>query len=254
MSLLQSKAVIITGASSGIGLAAARLFAQEGAMLVLVARDAKRLETRTQEIRASGGRAIACPGDVTQEGTHRAAIVAAQSEYGRLDCAFNNAGTLGAMRPLADLSAEEWHESIAANLTSAFLAARTQIPAMLKHEGGTLIFTGSFVGNSVSLPGMGAYAAAKAGLSGLVKSIAADYSHLGIRANALLPGGTDTEMAGSAQNKEWAATLHPMRRIARPQEIAQAALFLASEMSSFVNGSNLWADGGNAATKVQAPG
>ena len=100
------------------------------------------------------------------------------------------------------------------NLTAAFLGARAQIPAMLKHGAGALVFTSSFVGNSVGLPGMTAYAAAKAGLMGLVRGIAADYSVAGIRANALLPGGTATEMAGNATQREWAAGLHAMKRIA----------------------------------------
>ena len=97
---------------------------------------------------------------------------------------------------------------------------------------------------------MGAYGAAKAGLLGLVRSITADYGAAGVRANALLPGGTATEMAGDAVQREWAAGLHAMKRIAQPEEIAQAALFLASDMSSFVTGSALWADGGNAAVKL----
>lgn len=121
---------------------------------------------------------------------------------------------------------------------------------MLEQGAGALVFTSSFVGNSVGLPGMGAYAAAKAGLMGLVRGIAADYGAAGIRANALLPGGTATEMAGDAAQREWAADLHAMKRIAEPEEIAQAALFLASDMASFVSGSALWADGGNAAVKL----
>ena len=107
----------------------------------------------------------------------------------------------------------------------------------------------SFVGTSVGLPGMSAYAAAKAGLMGLVKGIAADYGVKNIRANALLPGGTDTGMAGDQSQKDWAAGLHAMKRIAQPEEIAQAALFLAGPASSFVTGSALFADGGNSAVK-----
>jgi short-subunit dehydrogenase len=138
---------------------------------------------------------------------------------------------------------------LAVNLTSAFLGARAQIPAMIEQGGGALVFSSSFVGNSVGLPGMGPYGAAKAGLMGLVRGITADYAAAGIRANALLPGGTATDMAGDDAQREWAAGLHAMKRIARPEEIAQAALFLVSDMSSFVMGSALWADGGNAAVK-----
>lgn len=254
MMLLQGKSVIVTGASSGIGRAAAHVFAAEGARLVLVARGADRLNAVAQEIARTGSSAVACPGDVTEPATHERAVAAAQDAYGRLDGAFNNAGAVGAMKPLAELSPDEWGSALAANLTSAFLAVRAQVPALLASGGGSLVFTGSFVGNSVGLPGMGAYAAAKAGLGGLVKALAADYAHLGIRANALLAGGTDTPMAGGEDNKAWAAQLHPIRRIARPEEIANAALFLLSDLASFVIGSELWADGGNAATKVQAPG
>lgn len=121
-----------------------------------------------------------------------------------MDVAFNNAGLVGAMKPLAQISPVEWGAVIATNLTAAFLGARAQIPAMLACGGGSLIFTGSFVGNSVGLPGMAAYAAAKAGLAGLVKGLTADYGALRIRANALLPGGTATEMAGDAAQREWA--------------------------------------------------
>jgi NAD(P)-dependent dehydrogenase (short-subunit alcohol dehydrogenase family) len=254
MALLDGKSIIITGASSGIGLAAAHLFAAEGARLVLVARGTERLDTVAREIVQAGGSAISCPGDVTESATHERAVATALRTYGRLDGAFNNAGAVGVMKPLAEVSPEEWGAVLAANLTSAFLAVRTQVPAMLKSGGGSLVFTSSFVGNSVGLPGMGAYAAAKAGLGGLVKSLTADYSHRGIRANALLAGGTDTAMAGGEDSKAWAAQLHPIRRIARPVEIANAALFLLSDLSSFVIGSELWADGGNSVTKVQAPG
>ncbi len=252
--LLQGKTAILTGASAGIGRAAAHIFAREGARLVLVARNRVALDGLAQEIRERGGDALACPGDVADPQTHARAVDAAHSAYGGLDIAFNNAGTTGPARPLAELALHEWATVIDTNLTSAFLAARTQIPAMLERGGGSLIFTGSFVGTSVGLPGMGAYGTAKAALGGLVKAITADYAHRGIRANALLPGGTDTAMAGDPANRAWAASLHPVRRIAQPEEIANAALFLASDLSSFVVGSALWADGGNAATKVQASG
>jgi NAD(P)-dependent dehydrogenase (short-subunit alcohol dehydrogenase family) len=250
--LLESKIAIITGASSGIGLAASKLFASHGARLVLVARSVDRLDALCAEIRDAGGEAVSSHGDVTEAETHKAAVNRARSEYGGLDVAFNNAGLVGPVAPLAEITADQWELIIATNLTAACMATCAQVPAMLERGGGSLIFTSTFVGNSVGMPGMGAYGTAKAGLGGLVKSITADYAHRGIRANALFPGGTDTPMAGDAEQKEWAATLHPARRIAQPEEIAQAALFLASDMASFVCGSSLWADGGNAATKIQA--
>ena len=250
MKLLENKVAIITGASSGIGNAAATLFAANGAAVVLVARRQDPLDQLAHFIETRGGRALAIAGNVTEEHTHREAVTAAQTVFGGLHVSFNNAGLVGTVKPLAEIACEEWSEVLAVNLTAAFLGARAQIPAMLEQGAGALVFTGSFVGNSVGLPGMSPYAAAKAGLMGLVRGITADYGAAGIRANALLPGGTATEMAGDADQRKWAAGLHAMKRIAEPEEIAQAALFLASDMSSFVAGSALWADGGNAAVKL----
>lgn len=247
--MLENKVAIITGASSGIGLAAARLFAAEGAALVLNARRQENLQAVVEEITGAGGRAYAVAGDVGEDETHRRMIEVARDMFGGLDIAFNNAGSVGPYKPLAEVMPEEWAEVLAVNLTGAFLGARRQIPAMLERGGGSIIFTSTFVGTSVGIPNMGAYASAKAGLMGLVKAITADYGSRGIRANALLPGGVDTPAAGDAAQKEWAAGLHALKRIAQPEEIAGAALFLAGPMASFVAGTALFADGGNAAVK-----
>lgn len=249
MNLLQGKVAIITGASSGIGRAAALLFSTEGASVVLNARGEAALEDVAARIRSRGGEVRIVAGDASQPGTHERLIAKAHAAFGGLDIAFNNAGATGPIAPLADISFADWQATIAVNLNAAFLGSIHQIPAMLARGGGAILFTSSFVGTSVGLPGMAAYGAAKAGLMGLVKGIAADYGDKGIRANALLPGGVDTAMAGNTAQKEWAAGLHAMKRIARPEEIASAALFLASPMSSFVTGSALYADGGNAAVK-----
>ena len=249
MSSLRNKVAIVTGASSGIGLATANLFAAEGAAVVLNARGSETLEAVAEKIRRQGGKAFAVIGDVSLPETHEALTQAALREFGGLDIAVNNAGMVGPIGPLAEASLEAWQETLAANLTSAFLASRRQIPAMLQRGGGSIVFTSTFVGTSVGIPGMGVYGAAKAGLMGLVKGITADYARHGIRANALLPGGVDTAMAGDAAQKEWAAGLHALKRIAQPEEIAQAMLFLAGPMSSFVAGSALFVDGGNAAVK-----
>lgn len=249
MGILQNKVAIVTGASSGIGRAAALLFAAEGAFVILNARGATALTEVVHAIEAQGGRAFAVAGDVGSAETHRALVKEALERFGGLDIAFNNAGAVGAAKPVGELDPDDWDQTIRANLTSAFLGSRYQIPAMLERGGGAIVFTSSFVGTSVGLPGMAAYGAAKAGLMGLVKGIAADYGARNIRANALLPGGTDTGMAGDQAQKDWAAGLHAMKRIAQPEEIAQAALFLAGPASSFVTGSALFADGGNAAVK-----
>jgi NAD(P)-dependent dehydrogenase (short-subunit alcohol dehydrogenase family) len=247
--MLTNKVAIVTGASSGIGRAAALLFAQEGAAVVANARGEAELQKLVSEIEEAGGRAVAVAGDVADEETHRTLLEAALGGFGGLDIALNNAGTVGPYKPLVEVTAEEWQHTMTMNLTSAFLGARSQIPAMLERGGGSIIFTSTFVGTSVGIPGMGAYGASKAGIMGLVKGITADYGARGIRANALLPGGTDTPMAGDAAQKEWAAGLHALKRIAQAEEIARAALFLASPMASFVAGSALFVDGGNAAVK-----
>jgi NAD(P)-dependent dehydrogenase (short-subunit alcohol dehydrogenase family) len=245
---LANKTAIVTGASSGIGLATAKLFAREGASLVLSARRANILDELVAEIEAAGGRAVAVAGDVREE-AHAAALVrAAVENFGGLDIAFNNAGTNGEMGPTPEISLSGWNETIAVNLTSAFLGAKHQIPAMLARGGGSLIFTSSFVGHTAGFPGVAAYAASKAGLLGLTRALAVEFGPRGIRVNALLPGGTDTPLA-----EAWVATpealsfvegLHALKRRAHPDEIARSALYLASDASSFTTGTVLLADGG----------
>ena len=246
---LQDQVALITGASQGIGRATALSFAAQGAAVVLNARGEAGLAQVADEIRQAGGRVAWLAGDVQDENTHQALVALAQREFGGLDIAVNNAGSTGQIKPLAELTLAEWSHTIGSNLSSAFLGARHQIPAMLARGQGALVFTSSFVGSSVGLPGMAAYGAAKSALVGLVKGITADYGAQGIRANAIMSGGVDTAMAGDAAQRDWAASLHAMKRIARPEEIAAAALFLASPAASFVTGAALYVDGGNAAVK-----
>jgi len=249
MTLLTGKTALITGASSGIGRAIALLFAEHGARLIITGRDAARLAETEARARAHGADVAMRTGDICDARLHAALVEAATDRFGGLDIAVNNAGGVGAMAPLAELSLSQWQEVMDINLTGAFLGARHQIPALLVRGGGAILFTSTFVGTSVGLPGMSAYGASKAGLMGLVKGITADYAGQGIRANALIVGGTDTPAAGSEEQKVWAAGLHALKRIAEPQEIANAALFLASGMASFVAGSALYVDGGNSAVK-----
>ncbi|MDM5180642.1 SDR family oxidoreductase [Massilia sp. DJPM01] len=248
MNQLSGKVAIVTGASSGIGYETARLFAREGAKVVVTARRQAELDLLVAEIERSGGEAIAVAGDIRQEELARALVEVAVGRFGGLDIAFNNAGTTGDSMAVADMSVEAWNAILDTNLTSAFLGAKYQIPAMLERGGGSLIFTSTFVGHSVGLPGMGAYAASKAGLIGLMQVIAVEYGAQGIRANALLPGGTDTPMGRASANtpeaRAFVERMHALKRLARPQEIAQSALYLASDASSFTTGSSLMSDGG----------
>lgn len=247
MRLLENKVVIITGASSGIGYETAKLFAKEGAKLVLTSRREKELTNLVEEIQCDGGQAIALVGNVKEEALAKELVVLAIHTYGRLDVAFNNAGTLGALGTITDMSLDEWNETIATNLTSAFLGAKYQIEAM-KQNGGTIIFTSTFVGYTVGMPNMSAYAASKAGIIGLTQSLATEVAVDNIRVNALLPGGTDTPMGRSVASTKEAVSfvegLHAMKRMATPQEIAKSALYLATDLSSFTTGTALLCDGG----------
>ncbi|MBU0643843.1 MAG: SDR family oxidoreductase [Alphaproteobacteria bacterium] len=248
---LNGKTIIITGASSGIGAAAARIFAAEGANLVLGARRDELLEQITQDISANGGEAAFLAGNVEDGGYAEALVALAESRFGGLDGAFNNAGVTGDMGPIPDMADSNWHKVMAVNLNSGFYAAKFQIPAMRKRGGGSIVFTSSFVGHTIGLPGMGAYAAAKAGLIGMTQVLAVEHGPENIRVNALLPGGTMTPMAGDdAGFHDVVRGFHALKRMAEPSEIANAALFLLSDHASFVTGSAMIADGGNSINKL----
>jgi len=248
MDALADKVAIVTGASSGIGHATAKLFALEGADVVVTARRRAELEALVAEIEEAGGRAVAVVGDVRDESLAKALVETAIGRFGGLDVAFNNAGSLGEMAPVHDLSPDGWRDTLDTNLTSAFLCARHQVPAMIERGGGALVFTATFVGHTVGFPGMAAYAASKAGLIGLTQVIAAEFGARGIRANAILPGGTDTPagrvVADTPEARSFVESLHALKRMAAPEEIARSALYLASDASSFTTGTALLVDGG----------
>lgn len=248
MTALDGKVALITGASSGIGRAMATLFAREGAKVVVGARRQDALDSLVAEIASAGGAATALAGDVTDEDFAEALVAQADAAYGGLDIAINNAGTLGVMAPAQDLTEADWCQTLDVNLTGAFLGARHQVPALLARGSGALVFVSTFVGYTAGVPGMAAYAASKAGLVGLTQVLAAELGPQGVRANALLPGGTDTPMGQVVANSPDAIAfvegLHALKRTASPDEIAQAALFLASDASSFMTGAAMLVDGG----------
>jgi NAD(P)-dependent dehydrogenase (short-subunit alcohol dehydrogenase family) len=248
MNALNGKVAVIGGASSGIGKAAALLFARQGAALVLGARREPLLAELVEDIRREGGRALAVAGDVRDEAFAERLTATAVDEFGGLDIAFNNAGTLGPLGPSLAHSTSEWRDVLETNLSSAYYSAKYQIPAMLARGAGSVIFTSTFVGHTAAFPGTAAYAASKSGLIGLTQALAVEFGGRGIRVNALLPGGTDTAMGRQMSNTPEAlaqvAELHALKRLAMPEEIAQAALYLASDASSFVTGTTMLVDGG----------
>lgn len=256
MTRLANKVAIVTGASSGIGHATARLFAREGASVVVTARRQAELDGLVGQIVAAGGQAVAVAGDAKDEAVAKRVVEAAQHHFGGLDIAFNNAGAIGETGPIQDVSLAGWRDVLDTNLTSAFLGAKYQVPAMIARGGGSLVFTGSFVGYSAGMPGMAAYAASKAGLVGLTQVLAVELGTKGIRVNAVLPGGTDTPASitnapdATPEVLAFVENLHALKRMARPVEIAQAVLHLASDASSFITGTALLVDGGVSITRT----
>ena len=256
MDTLTDTVAIITGASVGIGRATALLFAREGAAVVVTARREQQLEELVSEIEAAGGRATAVVGDVTDEKHAQTLVDVAVDQYGGLDIAFNNVGTVGEPSPVSAQTLEGWHDTLDTNLTSAFLGAKYQAPATVERGGGSLIFTSSFVGHSAGMPRAAAYAASKAGLIGLTQALAVELGPSNVRVNVLIPGGTDTPSnlanapGAPPQVRGFMEGLHALKRMAAPEEIAQSALYLAGSGSSFVTGTALVVDGGLAISRT----
>lgn len=254
MQRLNGKVAIVTGASAGIGRATAKLFAAEGAKVVVGARRQNELDSLVEEIRAAGGDAVAVAGDVRSEDYHKSLVAAAIDRFGKLDIAFNNAGILGEAGPSTEVSESGFTEALTINLTASFLAAKHQIGPMEKNGGGSIIFTSTFVGYSFAFPGVAAYAASKSGLIGLTQALAVEYGAKNVRVNAVLPGAVDTdmyrEMNNSSEKQSFITNLHALKRVATPDELARAVLYLASDDSSFVTGTASLVDGGASVTRT----
>jgi NAD(P)-dependent dehydrogenase (short-subunit alcohol dehydrogenase family) len=254
MGRISGKVAIVTGASAGIGLATAKLFASEGGKVVVGARRAEELNELVEQIRSSGGEAVALAGDVRSEDYAKALVALAVERFGRLDIAFNNAGTLGEGGPSTEVSESGWSDTVAINLTGSFLGAKHQIAQMLKNGGGSVIFTSTFVGHTFAFPGVAAYAASKSGLIGLTQALAAEYGPNGVRVNAILAGAVDTDMYRSmnntAESQAFVTNLHALKRVASPEELARSVLYLASDDSAFVTGTASLVDGGASITRT----
>ncbi|MEU6705602.1 SDR family NAD(P)-dependent oxidoreductase [Streptomyces wuyuanensis] len=250
--LLSGKVAMITGASSGIGAAAARLFAEEGAAVVLMARRKDRLEELADEIRGSGGQALGVAGDVVSCGDVERVVSAAVDTFGKLDAAFNNAGFATAGTPLHEIDDRTYEQTVDVNLRGVWNCLRHQIPAMLASgTGGSVVNTSSVAGTKAT-GASAAYVAAKHAVIGLTRAAALDYGQQRLRFNALVVGSTRTEMmdgvlAAHPQLEEVFMADSVQRRISAPVEVAQAAAWLCSDRASFVTGTAMAVDGGSTA-------
>ncbi|MFO8011027.1 MAG: SDR family oxidoreductase [Dehalococcoidia bacterium] len=247
---LQDKVVIVTGGSQGIGRAAALQFAQEGAKVVVADVKVEAGQETVGMIVDAGGHALFVEADVSQEDKVQAMVRQTVETYGRLDCAFNNAGVEAqqALTPLIDSPVEEFDRLIAINLRGVFLCLKYEIPAMLQAGGGAIVNTASvagLVGFQLSAP----YVASKHGVIGLTKAAALDYAAQNIRVNAVCPGVTRTPMVdaligGDEELESMIVGVHPMGRIADPEEVARTAVWFCSQEASFITGHALAVDGG----------
>jgi NAD(P)-dependent dehydrogenase (short-subunit alcohol dehydrogenase family) len=250
--LLKGKTAIITGAASGIGRATARLFAREGANVVIADIDAAGGAAAADEILRDGGNVIFIKTDVARMDDHAELVRSTLNQYERLDIVYSNAGVV---RPgsATELSEEDWDLTLNINLKAAWMLAKFAIPPMLEQGGGVFLITSSIQGIQ-GLPGFAAYQAAKGGLIALTRSLAADYAPR-IRVNAILPGGVATGMMSHLSEGQRVARAErvPLRRNAEPEDIAQTALFLASDMSAFVTGQSIIVDGGRTSMELYWP-
>ncbi len=246
--LLEGKVAIITGASRGIGAASARAFAAAGATVVLAARTASAIATLADEISANGGAALAVATDVIDPQSVERLVDRTVTTFGRLDVAFNNAGSGHMPTPLAEISFEDFEVGLKANLYGAFLGMKYEIPAMLTGGGGAIVNMSSTAGLQ-GAPGMGPYAAGKHGVVALTKSAALDYGNSNIRVNALAPGPiVNEQMSHLPEDRlQQIARFIPLARLGRMEEVARAAVWLCSDEASFITGAVLSIDGGRLA-------
>ncbi|WP_327587432.1 SDR family NAD(P)-dependent oxidoreductase [Nonomuraea sp. NBC_00507] len=249
MGRFTGKVTLVTGATGVVGGAVARAYAEEGAAVLAVGRDTARLAGLVKGIEDDGGRASSFAGDVTRSSETAAMVAAAVSRYGGLDVACNAAGVFGMLAPVADYDEDVWDDVLAVNLKGVFLSMKHEIAHMRAHGGGAIVNVASNVGAHWRLPGAAAYAASKAAVSHLTRTAARDHIADGVRVNAVSPGPIDSPMSirpgeTREQRDERLRSALPIGRVAAPEEIAAAVLWLSSPESSFVVGQDHVIDGG----------
>jgi len=246
---LEGKAALVTGGGSGLGRASAIALARAGATVTVADVDEQGgKETVTLVLEEAGGDADFVRADVTQADEVEAMVDKTVARWGRLDCALNNAGTTGVSAPTADYKLEDWNRALALNLTGVFLCLKYEIPAMLE-RGGAIVNMASGAG-LVGFAGLPAYVASKHGVVGLTRAAALEYASQGLRVNAICPGSTRTPMlegfmGGDEQVERMMTRAVPLGRLGRPEEIADAVVWLCSDAASFVVGHALAVDGGS---------
>lgn len=245
---LNDKVALVTGASQGIGRAIAMALAREGARVALMSRRRPGLEETLELIGRSNGAVVAC--DVTDQQAVASAVDDVVSEFGRLDVVVNNAGQRGRLARVEELEVEEWERIIAINLSSVFYVSRAAGPHMITRRSGAVVNIASIAG-PFGFPRLAANAAAKAGMIGLTRTMAAEWSEFGVRVNAVAPGPTATPMNAAFRSDPATAdqvaavkASVPLGRYGLPDEIAQAVVFLSGAASNFVTGHTLFVDGG----------
>jgi meso-butanediol dehydrogenase / (S,S)-butanediol dehydrogenase / diacetyl reductase len=244
MSKLENKVSLITGAASGIGAATAKLFAAEGAIVIVVDIDESNGRRVAEEI---GARGIFHKANVSEPLEVEAMVELAVDRFGRLEVLHNNVATAGAVAPVGDMPIEAWQRAIAVSLSGVFYGMRFALPQMVAQGGGVIVNTASVSGLAADYM-LGAYNAAKAGVINLTRTAAIEYARKNIRVNAVCPGSVATppllRAIGEGEGRRLLEDHHPVGRIGLPEEIARVVLFLASEDSSFMTGSIVVADGG----------
>jgi NAD(P)-dependent dehydrogenase (short-subunit alcohol dehydrogenase family) len=248
MSIFTGKVALVTGGSSGIGRAAAVAFASEGAKVVVASRRQQEGQETVELIRQAGSEGIFIQTDITKEEEVKAMVDKAIATYGKLDYAFNNAGVEGSLAPLVEQNLNEYNRVFDANVKGLFLSMKYEIASMLENGGGSIVNNSSIAG-LIGFAGMGIYVASKHAVLGLTKTAALEVAKSNIRVNAVSPGGIQTDMFGRFASshegmEEQMIQLHPVGRLGKPEEIADAVVFLCSDRASFITGQSIAVDGG----------